>query len=79
LSGSQKIELAEERRGSEDPAQKGSMLKLLRYEHGNTEIAREHVQQIDEGGHIFEIENVVEEKLETKHRTVKRNRCWINK
>ena len=36
LSGSQKRKLAEERRGSKDIVQKGTMLKFLRYEHGNT-------------------------------------------
>ena len=54
-SGSHKRKLAEERRGSEDAAHKGSMLKCLRYEHGNTDVAREQVQQIDEEGHSFEI------------------------
>ena len=40
-SGCQKRKLADERSGSEDAAQEGSMLKFLRYEHGNTEVARE--------------------------------------
>jgi len=41
------------------------MLKFLCYKQGNTSVAREQVQQIDQGGHSFEIENVVEETLET--------------
>jgi len=60
LSGSQKKELAEDRRGSEDAVQKRSMLKFLRYEHRNTEVAQEQVQQVDVGYQGFEIENVVE-------------------
>ena len=35
------------------------------YKQGNTQVAREQVQQIDKGGHSFDIENVVEETLET--------------
>jgi len=37
----------------------------LRYKQGNSEVAREQVQQIDKEEHSFEIENVVEEMLET--------------
>ena len=56
-------------------------LSFLRYEHESTKVAREQIQQIeDEGGHSFEIENVVEETLERnsrayhfQHRTVKQN------
>jgi len=49
---------------------KGLRLSFLRYELENTEVAREQVQQIDEGGHSFEIENMVEETLETNIITV---------
>jgi len=38
-------------------------LKFLRYEHENTEVAREQVQQIDEVC-SFEIQNLAEETLE---------------
>src|SRR6218665_547917 len=48
------------------------MLQFLHYEHGKTEVAREQAQQIslDEGAHSFEIENVVDEMLETNIITV---------
>ena len=39
----------------------------MRYDHGNTEVAREQFLQIEEGSHSFEIENVAEETLDTKY------------
>jgi len=44
----------------------------LQYEHRKTEVAWEQIQQIslDEGGHSFEIGNVVDETLETNIITV---------
>ena len=41
LSESQKKKLVEERRGSEDVALKGSILRFMSYEDGKTEVARE--------------------------------------
>jgi len=44
---------------------KDSMFKLFRYKYGHTELARGQVQEIDEGVHSYEIENLVGETLET--------------
>ena len=42
----------------------------MKIQYKKTDVAREQVQRIDDGGNSFEIENVVEEALETNVITV---------